>query len=427
MRQRRIAAAPFRRVPGSPVVVQVIPELGAGGAEQTAIDIAAALQESGAAAYVAARGGFRAPALETVGARLIRLPVHTKNPYGMAANVLRLTQLIQMVGADVIHVRSRAPAWSTFAAARLAGIPMVTTYHGTYSAKSALKRFYNSGMTRGDAIIANSHFIADHVVKEHRLSPERIDVIPRGTDMNEFDPQKVGRDRVVELRLSWGVSGEAGPQSPASQRVILLPGRLTEWKGHGVLIDALARMKAAGRHVDNWTAVLMGDTQGRDGYLAALQKQARRLNLADRVVFADHCHDMPAAYLAADVVVSASTSPEAFGRIAVEGQAMGRPVIATDHGGARETVCVACESDQGPTGWRVPPGDAKALAEALQAALDLDWDEWCAVGARARDHVKETYALATMQARTLDVYRRLIEAKGGARKSASGTPEEVLS
>ncbi len=410
------------QVPGAashprPVILQIIPDLGAGGAEPIVIDLAAATVQAGGTALVASQGGFRVRELEATGAHFVPMPMHTKNPYGLLANVLRLAHLIDMHDVDLMHVHSRAPAWSALAAARATGRPLVTTYHGTYGAKGALKRFYNSGMLRADAVIACSHFISEHLQRLYRRRPEDVTVIPCGIDMTAFDPDAVSRERVATLRDSWGGTGEAGPpnteqgDTPGKRRIILMPARLTSWKGQRVFIEAMARVKAAGRHVDNWTAVLIGDAQGRTSYVESLEQRVRRLNLRGRILFHGHCEDMPAAYKAADLVVSPASEPEAFGRVPVEAQAMARPVITTDHGGPRETVLAGDVPEEARTGWRVPPRDPKALAHAIETALDLEPEAWAAMGARGRAHVRTPYALDTMTGDTLALYRRLIQAR----------------
>lgn len=411
-----------------PVILQVLPELGAGGAPQTAIDIASAVQDAGGTALVACNGGFREQDLREVGGTMIHQPMHTKNPYGTLANILRLVQLIDMYQVDLVHARSRAPAWSALAAARIAGKPFLTTYHGTYSGQSRLKMFYNSVMVRGDAVIANSHFIAGHIAKSHGVPLPEIDVIPRGIDMTWFDPHGVNSARVEKLRRAWNVQAMAGPQGASSRRVILMPGRLTAWKGHAVFLDALARLKAMeGQRAADWTAVIAGDDQGRDGYVRDLKQSVAERGLQKRVIFHGHCRDMPAAYLASDLVMCPSIQPEAFGRVPVEAQAMGRPVIASDHGGAAETVLVDGGDGRGQaTGWRVEPGNALDLAQAMAAALGLDKAAWDAMGERGRAHVRVPYALSTMKASTLAVYDRLLTARRVA-AAPFGSPAPLVS
>ena len=288
-----------------------------------------------------------------------------------------------------MHARSRAPAWSAWLACRRTGAHFVTTYHGTYGEDLPFKRHYNAVMARGERVIAASRFIAELIVARHGTDPARIRVIPRGVDPAVFDPGSVSDDRVARLARAWRL--------PEGAPVVLLPGRLTGWKGQTVLIAALARLQR--RDV---CCVLVGSDQGRRRHAAALLRQAQALGVADRLRLAGECDDMPAALMLADVVVHASTEPEAFGRVVIEAQAMGRPVIASDLGGPTETV------EHGVTGWRVPPGDAEALAAAIEHALALPAVERIAMGTRARAAVLRGYTVAAMQAATLAVYDELL-------------------
>jgi len=378
-------------------VLQVIPELEAGGAERTTLEIAAALAAAGGAALVASRGGRLVSELEAAGGEWIAMPVQSKNPATMLANAGRLAALARQRGVDILHARSRAPAWSALVAARRTGAAFVTTYHGTYRSGSAPKRFYNSVMARGDRVIANSAFIRDRILDQHGGDPARIAVIPRGVDIARFDPARVEPDRVSAMRERFGLP-------PYDRRaLILLPARLTRWKGHEVAIDALARMTEP----DNAVLALAGDAQGRDEYRAALKTRATALGLGARVAFAGHVRDMPAAYAAADLVIAPSVEPEAFGRTAAEAMAMGRLTIAADHGGAREVV------RPGETGWLAAPGDAAALAEAMQAALALPRAEAFAIGEAAAADMRARYSTAAMQSATLNLYQELLKSGHG--------------
>jgi glycosyltransferase involved in cell wall biosynthesis len=373
-------------------VLQVIPDLDAGGAERTTLDVAAAVVRAGGRALVASRGGRLEGELEALGGALLRLPVHTKNPLVQAANALRLAGVIQAESVDIIHARSRAPAWSALAAARLTGCAFVTTYHGTYNASSALKRFYNSIMARGDVVIANSRFIADRIRAEHGRLAKEIVVIPRGSDAAAFDPAAVAPERVVELKAAWGVSG--------SRPIVLMPGRLTRWKGQKSMIEAFARLHAAGGPAA--LLVMPGDEQGRAGYRAELAALIESCRMEESVRLPGHCSDMPAAYAAADVVVSASIEPEAFGRVAVEGALMARPIIAADHGGARETV------ENGVGGRLAPPGDAAAMAEVLREILSLSPAARLEMGTRGAQRARALYSVEAMQAANVRLYERII-------------------
>jgi len=363
-----------------------VPSLDAGGAERTAVDVAAALAHAGYAALVASEGGRLAGELAASGGELIALPMASKSPLTMIANAFALARIIRARNVKLVHARSRAPAWSGLWAAKMTGVPFVATYHGIYNAGNALKRFYNSAMVRGSAIIANSQWTADHIAREYGIAPERIAVIPRGVDLQAFDPASISPERIAALRSQWGVKD--------GELVILLPGRLTRWKGQLVLIDALKQLKLA-----NVRAILAGDAQGRDAYESELREASKGLN----VVIPGHVRDMAAAYLAADIVVSASTDPEAFGRVAAEAGAMGRAVIATDHGGARETVAADV------SGLLVPPGDAAALARAINRLASLGAEGRAAMGAAAQNHICANFTREKMCADTLALYSRVLQ------------------
>jgi glycosyltransferase involved in cell wall biosynthesis len=377
-------------------ILQAIPRLDAGGAERTTIDVAHALTREGFQALVATVGGRLEPELRAAGAKVFQMPLDSKAPHVLLANASRLVNVIRREGAKIVHARSRAPAWSALAAARSTGISFVTTYHGIYNASNPLKRFYNSVMAKGDVVIANSQWTADHIVREHGTPRERIAIIHRGVDLQQFDPAGVAPNRVEAIRTAWGVAPD--------QLIVLLPGRLTRWKGQLVLIDALARLARDGT-LNNTKSILAGDAQGRDAYVTELHKVIETNGLADFVKIADHVADMPAAYLASDIVVSASTDPEAFGRVAAEAGAMARPVIATDHGGARETVL------DNVSGRLTPPGDAAALGHALKTMLESGAERRRDMGGCGRAHVRANFSLEQMCARTLTVYRDLLSGR----------------
>lgn len=373
---------------GRPVVLQTLPHLGAGGVAEEAVEIAAALAASGATALTASAGGPRVADIEAAGARHFRLPLHSKNPARMWRNARTLGALAAAEKVDIVHAVSRAPAWSAEAAARRRGCAFVTTFYGTYSHRWRPKRAYNAVMARGDRIIAVSEHIRDYIRSVYSPPDERIRLIPIGVDTARFDPARVAPGRAAALRESWGLAGR-GP-------LIALPGRLTRWKGQAVLIEALARLGDR-----DFVCALIGDDQGRKRYRAELEALIARCGLGGRVRLAGPCADMPAAYAAADIVVSASIEPEASGKVVVEAQAMARPVIAPDHGGARDTV------RDGETGWLVPPGDAEALAAALARALDAPALR-AGVGAAARRRMAADFSVGAMCENTLAVYNALM-------------------
>lgn len=375
----------------SPVILQVLPSLVTGGVEQGTLEIAQAVAAADGVALVASAGGRMVRSIERAGGKHFTLPLDTKNPIVIWRNAARLEALIRSEKVTLVHARSRAPAWSAWLACQRTGTHFVTTYHGTYTEDLPFKRRYNEVMARGEIVIAASRFIAELIQARYGLDPARIRVIPRGVDAAIFDPAAVVPDRLVRLSGTWRL--------PDGASTVVLPGRLTSWKGQAVLLEAIARMQ----HKDV-CCVLVGSDQGRTKYTAALLKQAAALGIAERVKLVGQCDDMPAAMMLSDVVVHASTKPEAFGRVVIEAQAMARPVVAADLGGPVETV------EDGVTGWRVKPGDPDTLAAAIDQALSLGPDERKALGARARASVP---TVRGMQEATLDVYEAVLG--GGAR------------
>jgi glycosyltransferase involved in cell wall biosynthesis len=383
--------------PDSPVVLQVLPSLITGGVERGTVEIAQAITQADATAIVASAGGPLVRQIERAGGLHITLPLTTKSPLGIWRNAAALEAVIRDQKVSLVHARSRAPAWSAWLACQRTGVPFVTTYHGTYSEGFPFKRRYNSIMARGRIVIAASHFIANLITTRHRLDPGRIRIIPRGVDLTVFDPATISGSRIAKLATAWRL--------PDGVRTVVLPGRLTSWKGHAVLLEAIARL---GR--PDIMCILVGSDQGRHAYATELQRQATRLGIADRLRIVGQCDDMPAAYALSDVVVHASIQPEAFGRVVIEAQAMGRPVIASDLGGPVETV------SHNETGWRVKPNDPDALAAAISIALDLDPTERQALGQRARASVPTIQA---MQDATLDVYKTVLTGNDKRRTTGS--------
>jgi len=379
--------------PPGATILQVTPALDAGGVEQTTLDIAEAVCAAGGRALVASSGGRMAAELKARGGELIQLPLDTKNPLVIARNVARLERLIRAESVDLVHVRSRAPAFSAIPAARRAAVPVVTTYHGVYAARSGIKRWYNKVMTRGDVTIANSAYTREHVIAEHRVDPDTVVAIARGVDLRRFDPGVISAQAIEAMRAAWGM--EPGETRP----VLLLAGRLTRWKGQTLAIEALAGLKDEGLDA---ILVLLGDDQGRVGYAQELKALAEKLGLEDAVRFPGHETNMPVAYLAADLVLAPSIKPEAFGRTAVEPQVMGRPVLAAAHGAATETVI------DGQTGWLVEPGSPEAWARAVGEAIAAGPELLADMGAGARIRASALYSLEAMAAKTLAVYSRLL-------------------
>ena len=380
----------------SPVVLQVLPRLETGGVERGTLEIAHALKNAGWTPLVVSGGGAMANDLTRAGIEHITMSVYSKNPFVIRKNARALAKLIRKRNVDIIHARSRAPAWSAKMAADMTGIPFLTTFHGAYNmGPFKIKRRYNKIMTEGRLIIAVSNFIKHHIMDNYGIPEERIRLIHRGADVDRFNAEKVTPDRMIALSKKWRL--------PEDVPVVMLPGRLTRWKGQTVMLDALARMEHK-----NLRCLFVGSDQGRKRYRRELERQIKKLGLESVVQIVDHCSEMDAAYLLTDIVVSASTDPEAFGRVLPEAQAMGRIVIGTNHGGATETV------QDGVTGFLVPPGDPDALAKALDRALSMTAEERAAMAERSVRRVREEFSKALMCSKTLDVYTELLN---GSEKS----------
>ena len=372
-----------------PAVLQVLPRLDGGGVERGTVDIAIALKEAGWEVVVASAGGAMVRNLERHDIEHVVLPLHSKNPFVMRANVFRLARLINARGIDIVHARSRAPAWSAEIAARRTGAHFVTTFHGTYSAGTALKRRYNAVMTRGERVIAISDFIARHMEEVYGVDPARVRMIHRGVDIDIFSPGRVTQERMVQLANAWKL--------PDDRYVILMPGRFARWKGHELLIEALARL---GRR--DVLCVMVGADTASSDYLAVIEKRARERGVLELIRFVDFTRDLPAALMLSDAVVSASTRPEAFGRTLVEALAMGRPVVGPNHGGAAEII------SEGHTGWLFTPGNSESLSRALHTALALNSGARHLLADEAMRQVRDNFSNARMCEKTMDVYSEIL-------------------
>ncbi len=384
-----------------PVIMQVIPNLGAGGAEQGCIDMAIAQVKSGARAIIVSNGGPRLHELTRHGIEHITLPVHSKNPLVMWRNIGRLHSIIRKQKVDIVHARSRAPAWSCYKAVKGTAAHFMTTCHAPYNISGEAKRFYNSAIAKGERVIAISNHVAQYLIDNYKIDPRNIRTIHRGIAIEKFHPGAVSAGQLIKLTAQWRV--------PDGMSVVMLPGRLTRWKGHLVLIEAMAKLNRP-----DVFCVLIGDDQGRAEYRQELVDAIAAHKLEGQVRLIDHCNDMPAAYMLTTVVVSASTDPEGFGRVPVEAQAMGRPVIATDHGGAQETII------RGETGWLVPPGDVDALVTAMQEALSLTPEERHYLALHAMQHVADNFSKEHMVNQTLDVYAELLNEQSGSMNAPAG-------
>ncbi len=373
-------------------VLQIIPALGSGGAEQACVDIAAALVKRGDRAIIVSTGGWREKTAEEVGAVFIKADVATKNPVRIIRNAYWLAALIRRENVGIVHARSRAPAWSAKMACRLTGCPFVTTFHAAYKFSSAIKRAYNSVMAAADRVIAISPFIAAHVRQHYGVGDDRLRVIDRGVDVQAFSSHAVGADRVVALRAAWSLG--------ASVKAILLPARLSSIKGHETVIRAAALLRRQGQALP--PVLFVGDDQGRQGYTQRLLSLIQEEELDDVVRLVGACRDMAAAYGLARLVLQPSAVPEGFGRVPVEAMAAGVPVIASALGGMKDTIV------EGQTGWLVAPDDVDAWASAMVKALAMPDEAAAAMGKAGRAHVAAHFTDALMIAKTLAVYDEVV-------------------
>ena len=372
-------------------VLQIIPALGTGGAEQACVDIAAALVVRGDRALVVSSGGHRVSALEKIGATHIKAKVQTKNPAKIIAHAFWLADIIRREKVSLVHARSRAPAWSAKIACAMTGCPFVTTFHAAYNFSCRIKKSYNRVMAAADGVIAISDFIGRHVRDNYSVPESRVHVINRGIDLSLFDPAQVAAAEKEKLRRVWGIEKE--------DRVVILPARLSKIKGQKILIEAMAKMKAQGKDLP--LALIIGDNQGRKAYSQELEQMALCEGLSERIRFIGRCTDMPAAYSVADLVLAPSIVPEGFGRTPVEAMAMGVPVIASNLGAMLDTII------EGKTGWLLSPDNVEAWAEKIQEALAMDEAVRRDMAKVSRERVEAQFDLKKMIEKTLTFYNKL--------------------
>lgn len=371
-------------------ILQVLPELRTGGVERGTVEITEAIHDAGWKALVASAEGPMVSKVLYAGGVHLNLPLATKSPFEMLKNSMKLEKIIRDKKVDIVHARSRAPAWSAYFAAKDTGAKFVTTFHGVYGLNAPLKKKYNAIMTKGERVIAVSHFVADHIRHYYNVPEERIRVIHRGADTNIFAPERVMPRRMAELAKEWQVPDDDRP-------IIVIPGRITRWKGHDVAIHALSLLP----HRD-FLCLLVGDYLKHPEYSDELTKMIHDLKLDGLVRMVGDTPYMAEAYQLSTLVVTPSVEPEAFGRVAIEAQAMGRPVVASGHGGAMETVM------DGDTGWLVEPGNAQALSHAIGKALSLDAGEKERISQNAIWNARTNFSTAVMQEKTLGVYKELL-------------------
>lgn len=378
----------------SPVVLQVLPELEMGGVELGTVQIATAMANQGIKNFVASQGGRLVHELERAKVKHLTLPLKSKNIFKMRENTKVLEKFIKENGINIVHARSRAPAWSAYWAAKAAGVHFVTTFHGTYGlGPLGIKKVYNKVMTYGEKVIAISNHIKNHILKNYKKTPEQnIVLIHRCVDTEKFSPEAVSQERMINKIKEYHI--------PDDKPVLFLGGRITHWKGQHVLVEALSKMKNR-----NFYCVIAGDEQGRDDYVKQLKELAKKHRLGNKLTIQGKVLDMPAAMMVSNVVLSTAIEPEAFGRIAIEGQAMGKIVVASNIGGSLDSVV------DGVTGKLYESSSAQALAEALDWALDLSEKEIAKISKAAMKNARENFSKQLMCDKTIKVYNEVLNTK----------------
>jgi len=377
-------------------VLQVIPKLGYGGAETGCYDIAHYLHENNCQSFIVTSGGELLKFVDTKKVKIFRLPVQSKNPLLILINSFILIGIILFNNISLVHARSRAPAWSCLIATKITGRKFVTTFHGTYNFKSKIKKFYNSIMTRADLIIAGSNFIFSHIKQnysEYLNDKKKLMVIFRGINVDYFDPTTKIEIDEKKLLKKWDIDKD--------KKIILLPGRLTPWKGQEVFIEAINLVNIELGY-EAFYGVILGSDQGRELYKKKLIRLSEQYRLSKQIRFIDHCKDMALAYKVSDIVVSASTEPEAFGRVAVEAQSMQKPIVASNIGGSNETIV-----DE-KTGFLYEAGNAKSLSKKILKLLYLDETLLKSIGTEGRKNIIQKFNVEKMCFSTYSEYKRLL-------------------
>ncbi len=377
-------------------VLQVIPKLGYGGAETGCYDIAHYLPENNCKSFIVTSGGELLKFVDRKKVKIFRLPVQSKNPLLILINAFILIGIILVYNISLVHARSRAPAWSCLLATKITGRKFVTTFHGTYNFKSNIKKIYNSVMTRADLIIAGSNFIFSHIKKNYSKylnEKKKLMVIFRGINVDYFDPTTKIEIDEKKLLKKWDIEKD--------KKIILLPGRLTSWKGQEVFIEAVNLVNIELGY-ESFYAVILGSDQGRDLYKKKLIRLSEQYRLSKQIRFIDHCKDMALAYKVSDIIVSASTEPEAFGRVAVEAQSMEKPIIASNIGGSNETII-----DE-KTGFLYEAGNAKSLSNKILRTLNMDETLLKSIGNEGRKNIVQKFNVEKMCFSTYSEYKRLL-------------------
>ena len=377
-------------------VLQVIPKLGYGGAETGCYDIAHYLTENNCESFIVTSGGELLKYVDKTKVKIFRLPVQSKNPFLIFLNAIILIGIILFNNITIVHARSRAPAWSCLFATKVTGRKFVTTFHGTYNFKSNLKKLYNSVMIRSNLIIAGSNFIFSHIKENYSKylnEKKKLMVIFRGINVDYFDPSTKIENDEKKLLKSWNIEKD--------KKIILMPGRLTSWKGQEVFIEAINLVNIELGY-EAFFAVILGSDQGRELYKKKLIRMSEQYRLSKQIRFIDHCKDMALAYKVSDIVISASVEPEAFGRVAVEAQSMEKPIIASNIGGSNETII-----DE-KTGFLFEAGNAKSLSDKILKILNLDETSLKSFGIEGRKNIIQKFNVEKMCFSTYSEYKKLL-------------------
>ncbi|MAJ86218.1 MAG: glycosyl transferase family 1 [Candidatus Pelagibacter sp.] len=377
-------------------VLQVIPKLGFGGAETGCYDLAHYLPENDCKSYIVTSGGQLLKYVKKDKVSIIRLPVHSKNPILMIMNSFLLFFIILFLNIDIVHARSRAPAWSCYVSCLLTGRKFITTFHGTYNFKSNFKKFYNSIMLRSKLTIAGSNFIFNHINENYSkyLNPKnKLMVIFRGINLDYFNPKNISEFKRNKLISEWKIEED--------KFTILFPGRLTSWKGHDRFIEAL-NILIQDHHKTNFQAVILGSSQGRNVYQKKIKDLILRYNLNKKIIFIEHCNNMPTAYSLGDVIVSCSVRPEAFGRVSVEAQAMKKPIIASNLGGSKETIL------NEKSGFLYKFDDPRELGSILNDLMDKDKETLNLIGNEGRKNIIRKFDVENMCKSTFNAYKKIL-------------------
>ena len=377
-------------------VLQVIPRLGYGGAETGCYDLAHYLHEQKCKSYIVTSGGELIKYIDKKKVKLIKLPVHSKNPILILINSIAIMALILFFNITVVHARSRAPAWSCYIATKATGRKFVTTFHGTYNFNSSIKKFYNSIMVKSDLLIAGSNFIFSHISENYKKflnSKNKFLVIFRGINTEYFDTDTIKKKDVEKLKSEWKIED--------NKKIILLPGRLTSWKGQEMFIEAINFFHLNNPELD-FVAVILGNDQGRTVYRKKLVRLVEQFKLTQKIKFIDNCHNMPVAYFISDVIVSSSIEPEAFGRVSVEAQAMKKPIVASNIGGSKETVI------DNKTGLLFENANPRSLCDKLNEIIKLDNLTLDLMGKEGRKNVINRFNIEKMCLNTYSEYKKLI-------------------